>query len=374
MPFAFILFFSYALAPYLNKTSFLEPFDIAVIDYEQNQQTDILLSQLKDISVFNNILEVGEDEAEYLISQNIIAAAIIIPEGFAESVMVGENKPVMVIGNRSMPLQSRTVKNLVQSAASLVTAGQSAINTVYHYSRQAGLSGVELDEVYRQSTMKFLLEALSRNEIFSELETQTAYDLTPMEHFTAALIVVFLMFAGMPGMKMMVTERSLGLTRRLAASSIKMWQLVLSKLIVSLLISGFQFSIVAVLTSVILKNYWGISAGNILLMLGAVVFAVSSWSVFVSAVSKTPAAADAIGNLGILLMAVIGGSIYPLHYMPDIVKALSGLTINKWGMEGFMKLFSGNQALSIAENVTALLIIGAVFFTLSIGVLKLRRR
>lgn len=374
VPFAFISLFSYALKPYLNKTKFLEPFTIAVVDYEGTQQTDMLISQLRDIEIFKDILKVNEDEAMALVSQNKIASAIIIPQGFTTSIMEGKNKPVKVIGNRSMPFRSYVVKSLAESAANLVTAGQSAINTVFHYSKRAGLEGKDLEEVYKKSTIKFFLEVLSRNEMFTEVEASSTYDLTPTEYYTASLIVVFLMFAGMPGLKMLVTEKSLGLVDRLRTSAVKIWQVVLSKFIVSLFLSIIQFSIIVALTSLVLKNYWGSSISNVLILLGSVIFAVSAWSVFVSAVSKTPAAADAIGNMGILLMAIIGGSIYPLQYLPETVRKISCLTINKWATEGFMVIFSGNSALGIANNVAALMVIGTGFLIISAGILKLRRR
>lgn len=373
MPFLFICFFSYALIPYLNKSSFIEPFSIALVDKEDTAEARILVRQLEEIEIFKEVVKVPEAEAMKLIAENKIASIIIIPEGFVGSVAVGENKPVTVIGNRAMPLQSFVVKNLIQSASNLVSAGQSAINTIYYYSEEAGLEGEELDKVFYESTMKIFMEALARKEIFSQMEASPGFDLTPVEYFTAALIVVFLMFTGMPAMKMLVTEKSYGLTRRLRTSTVGMWQVVLSKFIVSLVLSIIQFAIIIILTSVVFKNYWGAPIKNILMLFGGIMFAVSSWAIFVSSISRTPASADIIGNLGILLMAVIGGSIYPLSSMPGFVRSLSKFTINRWAMDGFMVVFSGNHALSTANQVYMLLIIGLVLLISSAGIMRLRR-
>lgn len=371
MPFLFICLFAYALSPYLNKTSFIEPFDVALVDQENTTQTRILANQLEEVGIFKEVKKVSEDEAKKLILANEVAAAIIIPPAFSESVVVGENKPVTVIGNKAMPLQAFVVKNLVQSAANLVSAGQSAINSVYYFNQKAGVKGPELERQFNESTMKFFLEALARNEIFSELEASPIYALTPVEYFTAGLMVIFLMFAGMPGMKMLVNERNLGITRRLSTTTVKAWQMVLSKFLVSAMLALLQFATVIILTTAVFKSYWGAPVKNILLLFAGIVFAISSWTVFVSVVAKTPAAADVIGNLGILLMAVVGGSIYPLSSMPDFVRSLSTLTINKWAMEGFMILFSGNDALKVTNQVLALLVIGAALLTISAVVLGL---
>lgn len=374
MPFLFICLFVYALSPYLNKSSFIEPFTVALVDKENSVQTRILTRQLDDIELFKKVLRVDEKKARDMLDHNEIAAMIIIPEGLSRSVAVGENKPVTVVGNKSMPLQSFVAKNIALSAANLVSAGQSAINTIAYYDRKAGLRGKDLEKDVNDSTMEVLVDTLSRNEIFTEYDAEEKLDITPMEYYTAALIVIFLMFAGMPGMKMLVTERSLNLTRRLMASPVKLWQIILSKFFVSLLLSAIQFLIIVVFTSFVFKNYWGAPVKSILLLFGGIVTAVSAWSVFVSAIARTPASADVIGNLGILLMAVVGGSIYPLTSMPVFVRNLSNLTINKWAMQGFMEIFSGNDVLNVFNYVYPLIIIGLVMMVASTVILKLYRR
>lgn len=374
VPFLFIAFFAYALSPYLGKSSFIEPFPVALVDRENTVQTRMLARQLEGVGIFSEVVRTDEPEAKKMLSDGKVASIIIIPKGLTDSVSVGENTPVTVIGSSSKPLQSLVVKNLVKSAASLVSSAQSAIITIYHYNQEAGLKGKALEEQFNASTMKFFVGALSRNEIFSQADTAPQYNLTPVEYFTAALIVIFLMFAGMPGMKMLVTERSTGVTKRLMASPARVWQIILSKLLVSVLLSAIQFGVIIALTSIVFRSYWGAPVKSILLMFAGVIFAVSAWSVFVSAISTSPASADVIGNLGILLMAILGGSIYPLSSMPEFVKAVSRLTITRWGMDGFMVVFSGNDALSVSGYVYPLLAIGLVFFGLAAGVMKLARR
>lgn len=374
VPFAFISFFVYALTPYLNKSNFVEPFSIALVDKEDTAQTRMLTRQIDELYIFKEVLRIKEADALDMLSKGSVASVIIIPAGYTESVAAGENKPVTVIGSSSKPLQSFIVKNLMQSAANLVSAAQSAITTIYHYNEKMGLKGGKLEEQFNDSTMFFFLEALGRSEVFSQIETNSKFNLTPVEYFTAALIVIFAMFAGMPGMKMLVTERAMGITARLAAAPVKMWQMVLSKLLVSSILLILQFGIIILSTSAVFKNYWGAPVKSILLLFGGLVFAISAWSVFVSAISRSSASADAIGNLGILTMAIIGGSIYPLSSMPDFIRSLSRFTINRWAMDGFMVLFSGNDAASVGMQALILAVIGTILFFLAAGFMKLNGR
>lgn len=222
--------------------------------------------------------------------------------------------------------------------------------------------------------MEYMLQALARTAVFSDTEAGVQSALTPAEYFTAALIAVFMMFAGMPGVKMMVTERSEGITQRLAAAPVGLWKVVLSKLIVSVMLIMIQFGIIILLTSKIFNNYWGASIKDVLLLFGGIVLAVSAWSVFIASLSRSPAAADIIGNLGILLMAVIGGSIYPLSSMPALVRNVSMLTINRWAMDGFMILFSGSSLAHTGTHALVLAVMGFVMFGLSAVVMRSARR
>lgn len=373
-PLLFISFFTYALTPYLNKSSFIEPFPIALVDMENTTQTRMLAKQLDEIGIFSEIQRLDEDTAMQKLSDKRVSAVVIIPRDFTGSIAAGENRPVSVVGSSAMPLQAYVVKNVIQSAANLVSAAQSAIITIYHYDKIAGLSGTELETRYNNAITDYFLEALARNEMFSSTDAAPQYSLTPVEYFTAALIVVFMMFAGMPGMKMLVTERGEGITRRLSASPVRMWKVVLSKLLVSAMLLVLQFSIIIVITSVLFNNYWGAPVKDILLLFGGLILAVSAWSVFVAAVSSSPATADIIGNLGILLMAVIGGSIYPLSSMPGFIREISRLTINRWAMDGFMVLFSGNNAASTGVYALMLTVMGSVLFTASAFIMRFARR
>jgi ABC-2 type transport system permease protein len=221
--------------------------------------------------------------------------------------------------------------------------------------------------------MEFVLKALAKNEIFSSSRSLDGFNLSPTEYFTATLVVVFLMFSCMPGVKMLVNERLCGITKRLISASVKMRYIILSKFIVTFLVALLQFSVFILLTSVIFNNYWNVSISNIVFIFLGIIFSVSAWSIFVSVISKTRAASDIIGNLGILLMAVLGGSIYPLFSVPTVIKKLSYITINRWATEGFMVIFSSHGTADISRYLVALVIIGFVFLGASVAVLKLKR-
>jgi len=373
-PLLFISFFTYALSQYLEKSSFIEPFPIALVDKENTTQTRMLIHQIEDIGIFSHVIVMDEEDALRYLADKEVGGVIIIPEDFTNSVAIGENRPVTVVGNGAMPLQAYIVKNTAQSAANLVTAAQGAINTIWHYDNKAGLSDSELDARFNEAVMDYMLTALARTAVFESVEAENGSSVTPAEYFTAALIVVFMMFAGMPGMKMLVSERAGGITARLAATPVRMWKVVLSKLLVSIMLLVIQFGIIILMTSRLFNNYWGAPVRDVLILFGAIILAVSAWSVFTASISPTPASADIIGNLGILLMAVLGGSIYPLTSMPESIRRISVLTINRWAMEGFMVLFSGSSVTDTGTHAMVLALMALILFAVSAFMIRFARR
>ena len=152
-----------------------------------------------------------------------------------------------------------------------------------------------------------------------------------------------------------------------------MWKVVLSKLLVSIMLLVIQFGIIILMTSRLFINYWGAPVRDVLILFGAIILAVSAWSVFTASISPTPASADIIGNLGILLMAVLGGSIYPLTSMPESIRRISVLTITRWAMEGFMVLFSGSVT-DTGRHAMVLALMALILFAVSAFMIRFARR
>jgi len=375
MPFFFIYIFYYGLSPVINKNNLIKPFNIALVDYEDSMQTKLVAGQLDELNIFESVLRIDENRAMQMLSNNEIAAVIIIPSDFSESLMEGKNdKPIVIIGNKSMPLETYTVKNIAFSAIDLLYSSQNAVNTVYYYSKMAGSTEEELDQKYSNLVVKYFINLLSRNDIFYESKAGSNLNVTPFEYFTAGIVAMFLMLSGMPGAKMLVTEKSLKLTDRLRATPVRMWQILLSKFIIITLFSLIQFAAVLIFGSLFFGNYLEVSFLNFAPAFIVLVFGSSAWAMFVAAISPSSSTADIIGNLSILIMAIIGGNIYPLTAMPDYIKVLSKFTINKWAMDCLIGIFSGYAAVDVYYPILIMLLLEFAIILISCIIIKFGRK
>jgi ABC-2 type transport system permease protein len=67
-----------------------------------------------------------------------------------------------------------------------------------------------------------------------------------------------------------------------------------------------------------------------------------------------------------LIFGILGGSFIQLDQMPPLVQALSKITPNAWGLDGFTTLALGGSLADLAEPLGALLLMGAVLLAISI--------
>jgi ABC-2 type transport system permease protein len=71
-----------------------------------------------------------------------------------------------------------------------------------------------------------------------------------------------------------------------------------------------------------------------------------------------------------LIFAILGGSFGPNVPLPDWVGVIARLTPNKWGIDGFAALGSGDTLIAIVPNLVALLAMGAALFAVAVFVFR----
>ena len=200
MPVLVIGIFAKALGPMLERTAFVEPFSIAVVDKEDSVWTGVLIAQLRNLDILDNIYRTDEDEARELIEKNEIAAAIVIPENITDSVERWEPEQGRVIGNSLLHLQSQLVKNVAVVGSTSVSSGLAALNAINDYEYWAGFDPGQVYQDIIQANEEFINTVLTRKEIFRETK-QGRYSVSPVEHYAASLLVVFIMFSSVPALK-----------------------------------------------------------------------------------------------------------------------------------------------------------------------------
>jgi ABC-2 type transport system permease protein len=373
MPVLVILVIARAMTPFLEQSAFVEPFKVALVDKEGSLWTGILSAQLKGLKIIEKMMNTSENEAKTLIAEGEAAAAIILPENLSDSINYWKPVQGEVLGSSSLYLESQMVKNVALVGSTAVSSGIAALNAIYDYEQQAGFDNDTLYNDMVQANERFIGVILGRKTIFAESEYQAA-SVDPVAFYAASLMAIFVMFSSIPCVKMLAQERQLGILSRVQAAPMHAWQLVCSKLLISILISFCQFAVIAVFLSVAVKSQLSQTLLPIFPVFLATALASAAFSLFIAAIATRSAAIDLIANLSILLMAVVGGSIYPLSSMPEISRSLSVFAINRWCAEGFLGVLSRDTSGAYGNSLIMLLLLAAGYFLLAILFMGLKRR
>lgn len=373
LPVLVILIFASALAPIIEHNKFIEPFKIVLVDDDKSPWTGLLASQLRNLDIIEKIIFADEEEARRLIENEEAAAAIIIPENLSESIDYWEPQAGKVLGSSTKYLESRLVKNIGFVGSDAVSTGLASLSVIYDIETEKGYAFEKALVEINKAFDAFVNLVLNRKAVISE-EKSDKPGADPVIYYAMSLMAVFIMFSSMHCMRLLTDERRLGILSRLNASPARSFQTVASKLLLSFLISVVQFIIVLVFIRIVGGRDIASSIAGMVPVFLATSFAAGAFSVFIASISSTGSAADLIANLSILLMAIAGGSLYPLSSLPAICRKLSVLTINRWSSQGFLNALYGGDMRSALTSVGILAAMALFYLGSASLVLGTRRR
>ena len=186
-----------------------------------------------------------------------------------------------------------------------------------------------------------------------------------LAYFAPGMALMFLMYTVSYGGRSILAERAQGTLPRLLTSPTSTAQFLGGKVLGVFFTGVAQVGILILASSVFFGVKWGDPLGIIVLILAAV-FGATGWGMLITAFARTPAQVGSIGSAVMLIFGILGGSFINLEQMPPFVQTLSKITPNAWGLDGFTTLALGGTLPNLMEPITALLIMGAVLFGISV--------
>jgi ABC-2 type transport system permease protein len=374
-PVLILLCLVYALSPLIAGDSFIEPFDIAIVNKDDTLETRTLIQQIEKSEQLEGLVRftyVDEQEALELLKENKIASIVTVPRGFSADLAVGKNTPVEVVGNLQRPLQSALTKAWMESSADLVTAAQSGVNTIYHFLREANVSSEELDEAVKISIITFSLNALSRSEMYNVDTVSSINDLSPVQYYMISGGTVLLLIWGLMGISAITGEKSVALQQRLISFGISSYQLLWSNFLTITFILFIKFLFIF-FTIILVSSYdVGFHIVNFIFLALLVIMTMSAMFLLLTIFIEHPIVRQLLGLFMILWMSFSGGNIVPSSFLPAWIDSLSFLSINKWATQGFIEVLFSTQTHEQSFYIPALG--GMLILFLSLAMIMSRQK
>ena len=144
-------------------------------------------------------IEMEEEEARDRLNHGTLSAFVIVPEGFVEAAVRGENMPLTYVSTSgSLRLGSMIMNELVNTISSLLTESQNAIYGMQNYLVHNGMSDIywqATDELY----LRFLDFILGRTTVYELELTGLSGNLSMIGYYLCGFTVLFLLLWGIAG-------------------------------------------------------------------------------------------------------------------------------------------------------------------------------
>ncbi len=190
-------------------------------------------------------------------------------------------------------------------------------------------------------------------------------------YYAIAFGVMFTLLSATHGAGSLVEEFERGTIARLLSAPLTPAGLLLGKFLALWAMATFQLGSFVLLSSLFYGVGWGEPLGVAATVL-ATAAAAAGFGGIIIGLASSHEQVNVLGLIFVLVMSLLGGSMYPVDALPGIAQQLSRLTYNRWSIEAFQLLSSGVGSLVIALDV--LVLMGMAVAGLGIGAWRLSKR
>jgi ABC-type Na+ efflux pump permease subunit len=371
LPVILITLFAFAYGSIGAYDGRSEPVKLLVTDLDKTMSSKEIIYKIDSLE---DIIIIVSDsiKPKELVIKGEYACALIIYNGFQDSLEYGNSTPIELVYDRSREmeigiLQQNLISTLMSSTGEIIVK-----KSIEKYlqdqfpSIDKGISDNILKTAIKKDNNKLSIKWTS---IVGE-KNDTKLGLIQAVAGTAILMLLFSV-AGVG--TSILEEKENGTINRLLCSPLKGSTILYSKMLFAFFISILQLTAMFLFAWLILNMDMSVNIPGLILMIIATSFAVSSLGIFLAAVAKTRQQAQNLGTIIILVMSAVGGSMIPLFIMPSILQKIALLSVNYWGIQGFYDLFWRVLPLEeILPKILILMSIGVVMTLASIQLFKKR--
>ena len=316
---------------------------IAVASEEDDERIDLLLDVLagmQDVQGFADIQKAAPSEVESLVRSGAVNAAVVLPQGFVQSLMTGENLPPKLVLDASRPLEAMMVAQLAENAARMLAKAQQAVGyAAAVYSGQQAQTP-PLNEVLAQVNLRFAVWVLQRGEMFRTVLVNPTGALMLAQHYLLCALLFFAMLCVPVLYRLYSLQEQKGWLARMRGAGCGVGVWMASQVAVGALA-------LFLLLCLLLAAGLALGAGFSLWVLPGLALAALFLSCFGFVLCNLggPLSSVSLGFLLSLAFWVMAGGVVPLVLLPAPVAALAPLSPLVWLRDALAPLFGAPGSL-----------------------------
>ena len=371
LPVILITLFAFAYGSIGSFDGRSEPVDLLVADLDRTRSSKNIIYKIDSLEDIRIIVS-DVNKSKELVIKGEYACALIIFEGFQDSLEAGHSGPIELVYDRSREMEIGILQQNVMSILMSATGEIIVKKSIEKYLQD------QFPDIDKGTSDNILRTAINDNNNTIAIKwtsvvgekNDTKLGLIQAVAGTAILMLLF----SVAGVRTSILEeKENGTINRLLYSPLKGSTILYSKMLFAFFISILQLTAMFLFAWLILSMDMSVNIPGLIFMIIATSFAVSSLGIFLAAVVKTRQQAQNLSTIIILVMSAIGGSMIPLFVMPTILQKIALLSVNYWGIQGFYDLFWRVLPLEeILPKILILMSIGLIMTLASVQLFKKR--
>jgi ABC-2 type transport system permease protein len=312
--------------------------------------------------------------AKQSVDDNQVAAVLLIPAGFTESIIPqnaqtvsGEAVQLELYGNPTSPTSVSVIQSIIDNFLSQVETSRVGGNVIIGQLITSGIIQPEQAQAAGDAYGAAQTAAAGSGSSikFTSLTGQgESTNVNTLAMLAPGMALMFLMYTVTNGGRSLLVERNQGTLARLAVSPTRISQVLGGKVFGIFLTGVVQMTILIGASSLLYKLSWGDPFALIVLILAAV-FGATGWGLILCAIAHTPGQVSSIGSTLMLSFGLLGGSFFSLDRLPGWVQIISHISPNAWGMDGFTTLALGGRLTDLGLPILGLVTMGALLFVVA---------
>jgi len=337
---------------------------VLIVDLDNDEVSRGLVEFLEEIDILYVDMESNEFAARDRVKNQEYGRLIIIPLGFTESVMTGQDTGLLIIADPTEESDNTVLEKIVEGYASRISTNVVVVKTASAYGIPAHTEEQVLEII--DTAGQFVQPPPV--DVTIENTASNLVEFSPFTQYVPGFAVMFLMFTTVQnGSISLIKEQEAGTLRRLITAPISKAEIIGGK-IASTFVRGFvQLSVLIYFGHVAFDLDLGSDILALFVLIAAVTLASTGLGVLVAVLVKTVDQADSVSLFLVMIMSAIGGSWWPLSLEPQFMQDMAYFTITAWAMDGFYDLFYFDYGLAgIIEEVKWLVLMMIIFFGIAI--------
>ena len=321
-------------------------------------------------------VEKEETAVEWLTSGEV-SAVVLLPENFIYDMKINLLTPfrnktdIRVLTHPDRSVSGQIVRSIVEAYSDSMTSiiiGKNVLieAAVRHNLTEDGFKGMKeaLDDITK-----------AMEGIRVEMDAVKAEGRKPVrssDYYAAAMAAMFILFASGYGGRMLLEEKENITYQRMIIAGTPKFGILAGKFFTVFLIALLQISIMIAFSYFVLKVQWG-SAYPVVLISLCAAFAIAGIGSMIAAATYRAGnykMADIFETIVLQVMALLGGSFFPIDILPSIMQKLSFLSISGAVLKAYLKIMMGYGVQEIMSNIAALAAIGFLTAVLSVLILR----